>query len=292
MGSDTGNFMKVAKARILLSPYHPSLLLDLPREANVPIAPLIIDESLNLIDGYRRYQIHPHDEVEVVQVPATNIFQAALDCNRNTRPWDETDCFLWCRWANKLEAPAPHLPFTKFPDTLWQADEQLLRLLARRRLLFKQVVGILQAPLTYQPFFSHFLSTSIDLNANETFKFIEMAMDLRKICEKPLEQFFEQAEFSTIIGNSGLNRKQKGEALLKALRTLRYPTYHKKAEQFSSYWRQLDFGSNIQVNTPLFLERGIMELRLTASSTDEMQETLVKLCGNLESILWKKIWEE
>ncbi|HEY7160664.1 MAG TPA: hypothetical protein VH815_05360, partial [Acidobacteriota bacterium] len=86
--------MKILKNEIYLSPMHPSMLLTLEPQS-ILNAPLVIDQNRNLIDGYRRFQLIQHDSVEVTQISAENIFDAAYEMNLKTRTWDEIDCFLW-----------------------------------------------------------------------------------------------------------------------------------------------------------------------------------------------------
>jgi hypothetical protein len=120
-----------------------------------------------------------------------------------------------------------------------------------------------------------------------------MAIDLKKLLQQPtFTALFETPDFKKVIGNEDQTRKQRGENLLKAMRILRYPKYHKRSEQFSSYWQQLNIGQNITLRKSLFLERGLLELTIAANSPEDFRERLQKLCETSDSPFWNKIWEE
>jgi hypothetical protein len=284
--------MKVAKNKIRLSENHPSLLLTLNAEESLE-TPIFITSDLLLIDGYRRFQIHSGNEIETVCLETSNLFDSALECNRRTRIWDDTDCFLWTRWARSLNAPADQLPTKQFDPKLFALELDILRSLANRALEFRQVLAIAQLPITYHSFLSDFLTSIIELNANETKRFIEMAIDLKKLFQKPmLRAVFEIPELNQVLQKQDQTRKQRGENLLKAMRILRYPKYHKRSEEFSSYWQQLNVGQNISIKKSLFLERGLLELTITATSSEDFRRRLQRLCETSNSPLWNKIWEE
>jgi hypothetical protein len=211
--------------------------------------------------------------------------------NRNTRIWDDTDCFLWMRWAGEFGATAPALPMTRFAEELGEADESLLRLIARRTLRLRQAMIILRAPLTYRSFFLKMLSECIQLNNNETILFVDWSCDLKKrLKAAKLEDVFTQP---TLVGalTSVSDSRQRGERLLKEMRLLRYPEYQKKSEEFTSYWQQLDVGQNVQVKKDRFLENGKLDITLSAGSHQEMMQSVDRLYRSLNSPWWERIWE-
>lgn len=285
--------MKICKDEIWLSKDHPSLLLEFQLQHSGFQSPLLISQDSQLIDGYCRYGVYAGQELEVARIPIDSLFQAAFECNLHTRVWDETDCFLWCRWARTLNASVQNLRFHEFDPNLYEVAPEIIRLLAQRRLQFRQFQAIARLPATYHMFFAELLTSEIELNANETLRFFEMALDLKKLQEKQsLKDLFELPDLQKVIQNQEQARKQKGENLLKAMRVLRYPYYHKRSEQFSSYWQQLNIGRNISLKKSIFLERGLLELTITATSPEEFRERLQKLCESSNSPLWNKIWEE
>jgi hypothetical protein len=105
------------------------------------------------------------------------------------------------------------------------------------------------------------------------------------------DKFFSLKVFDRILGDSVLNRKQKGERLLVEMRVLRYPYYTRKSKDFSSYWGQLGLDPFIQAKKSAFLERGCLEIALSAASLEEFKEKVSLLYQTLESPVWKKIWE-
>lgn len=281
--------MRVGKNSIHLSPGHPSLLLNLPVET-APYAPVVIDPTGTLIDGYRRYQLQAGPEIEAVPANVANIFEAALAMNQRTRTWDDLDCFLWDRWARSLGVE-PELKVSRFPAELKQADDSMLRLLAERKLTLRQAVLILQSPLPYRPFFQRFLHESIRINNNETAAFIHMSIDLKKSLKAAsIEQVVARVEGDS--SGPDYDPRRRGERLLKGMRVLRYPYYQRKLNEFDSSWRELQLGREVQADRSHFLERGKLELTLTSSSLQEMKEILARLMHSVESPLWRKIWEE
>ncbi|HEY4492914.1 MAG TPA: hypothetical protein VI958_13005 [Acidobacteriota bacterium] len=284
--------MKIRKSEIQLAEHHPSVLLRLKAQS-VLTAPLVIDQKGVLIDGYRRFQLAPDDEVDVIQIHVADLFDAALALNQRTRIWDETDCFLWTRWSRNLQHKDPELPVRHFAEALFGAEISQLFLIAARNLTLRQVQLILNSPKRYRSFLERFISDDIHLNSNESAAFIDLACDLaNKLGKSQLEDLFKLEQFASILESENLTARQKGEALLKAMRVLRYPYYQKKAHEFSLLWRELNLGKGIQAKKGLFLERGVLELSLSSSSFEELKKMAAQLSDSLDSPLWSRIWND
>ena len=284
--------MKYSKSQIQLCDRHPTRLLKLEPQS-VLTAPLVINPEGILVDGYRRYQLLPQEDVEVVQIGTPNVFEAALELNRRTRRWDEIDCFLWTRWARTFGLSDTDLPLKRFPDELYSAEDSLLSLLANGQLLFRQAVLILQSPQRYHSFFQRFLVEDIELNSNGTADLIAMVCDLARIQGKAtLEDLFSESGFRRILQHPNLTRRQKGELLLKEMRILRYPYYRKKAEEFSTYWRELNLDNAVLAKKDLFLRRGLLEISFSCISFEGLRGKVTRLYESLGSPVWSKIWEE
>ena len=290
--------MKIAKREIHLSSQHPSLLVDLP-PAETLAAPVLIDASGTLIDGYRRFRLSTGDEIDAVEMKITNVFEAAHELNLRTRLWDDADCFLWSRWASG-SGTTLSLPCRPIQGSLLQAPEPMLRLIANRKLTLRQCMLILESPPAFQPFLQQFLSESIRLNNNETAVFIDLCRDLKQILKLPriedVVAHVDSQDAPAVIPppfrSEGNHARARGERLLKGMRVLRYPYYQKKQGEFASSWRELDLGENIQTNRNHFLERGKLEITFTSGSYREMKQTIERLFNSVESALWRKIWEE
>jgi hypothetical protein len=278
------------KKDIHLSPSHPSLL-----EANFfkasLYAPVIIDQHSNLIDGYRRFQVSEGDEVEAIQLEISSIYSAALDLNRNSRRWDDIDIFLWTRWAQFLGVQDDLLSGKSFPEELTHAPVSLLSALANRNLQLGQAVRILQAPASTCSFFTEMLSSMIRLNVNETSTFIDTMFDLANRWKtKNLQDVLTNEALQGILHGPGLNPRQKGEALLKEMRKLRYPLYQRKSEELSNAWHQLNL-DHVQAKRGLFLDRGVLEITIRARSQQELSHQVTELFESLDSPVWKRIWD-
>jgi hypothetical protein len=269
---------------ISLSEKHPSLLEDLIRFAGY-CAPVIVSQDGILIDGYRRYQLDSDIDATVMDV--RSIYDAAITLNRNTRRWDEIDCFLWARWADSLG-----LQHDPFPETLNQAPFEMLRALANRKLQFGQVMRILETPSHTWSFFIDILTRRIKLNMNETANFLEMTFDLaNRWSIKNLAQVFDHEVLNPIWDDSTSAPKERGVALLKAMRRLRYPLYQKKSEDLAAAWQELHL-DQLQGDKNLFLNRGMLEITIRAKSSKEMSEKVSGLFESLSKPAWKRIWDE
>jgi hypothetical protein len=286
--------MKTKKESIQLSEHHPSLLLHLkPDPDQGTTAPLVVDQNGILIDGYRRFQLSSKAEFEVLQISTPNLVDTAFDLNYKTRQWDEVDLFLWNRWATSLGLACVRLPHARFPRELEDADPDLLRLLANRALHLRQAILIQQAPGRYRSAFRSLLSDKIQLNPNETAQLIQLSCDLVHVLKiDHVSGVFLQKRCSEVIENSGLNRKHKGEALLKELRVLRYPYYEAKKAGFEESWKQLELDSSITSKPGALLERGALEILVKVRSRKELDRALESLHRSLKSKAWDKIWEE
>lgn len=284
--------MKITRNQIRLSENHPSLFQELEPQKPDFFAPLIINREGFLIDGYRRFQFLPEDELDVTQIDTNLIYTPAFTLNQRTRNWDETDCFLWFRWAKSLGVDTRGLPFVHFPDVLFDADHSILKLIAQRKLFLRQAQILLGAPQKYQPILIHMLS-EVRLNANETRDLVEMLSDLANQ-NKPrdIREIVKEPTLSAVLADKSLNLKQKGERLLREVRVLRYPYVQRKLGEFSEKWHDLQLEPDIQTKKNLFVERGVLELNLSARSFEEMRKKVERLCRSLTSELWNKIWEK
>jgi hypothetical protein len=232
--------------------------------------------------------------LEAVQMVIHDWFAAAVGFNERTRTWDEVDAFLWLRLARSLSVAGPRIPGRgSHPPELLSADERMLRLLADRRLLPRQVALILRRPEAHRDFFVGTLSEHVELNANETAQFIDMSCDLRKLLgKKNLQELFQIPQLSEVLANQEFSRKRKGETLLKRMRILRYPRYQIQAESFTSSWTLLQLGQKIRPDRNLFIERGILEMTISSGSLLEFRRAVEQLHRSLSSPAWEKIWEE
>jgi hypothetical protein len=284
--------MKILKQDIRLSPMHPSTLLSLQPQS-ILSAPLVIDQNRNLIDGYRRFQLIDNDSVEVVELSVENIFEAGYEMNLRTRSWDEIDCFLWKRWATFIGADVSRLPAQRVSPVLGSASIPMLALLAQRKITIRQAVLIQEAPEATHEYLLDLFSEVIHLNDNETAEFIRMAWDV-KIREgaSSLMRLLESEPFLVILQDRRHSPKQRGEALLKELRSVRYPLYQKKLEQFTSDWQQLNLGRGIQAKGNSFVERGVLEISFASKSLEELKSHINRLSESLDSPVWPRIFDE
>jgi hypothetical protein len=284
--------MKISKREIHLLPMHPSMLLTLQPQS-ILYAPLVIDENKNLIDGYRRLQLLESDSIEVTQISVEKIFDAAYGMNLKTRTWDEIDCFLWKRWAQSIGSDASGLPMQRQSSVLESASTALLTLLAERKITMRQAALIQEAPPATHQYLLRLFSEVIHLNDNETAELIRMAWDVKTREEiSSLKALLETGRFLDILQDRRYSPKQKGEALLKELRAVRYPLYQKKLEQFTSDWQQLKLGRGIQAKSNSFVERGVLEISFTSKSFEELKNHINQLSESLASPEWARIFEE
>jgi hypothetical protein len=278
------------KNEIRLSEKHPSLLENCFPKAEV-FSPVIVTSDSILTDGYRRFQMEDKTHIDVVEMNVPCLFSAAVEMNRNTRNWDDIDCFLWSRWGNSLGVENHPLAVRSFPPELNQAPDTILSALANRRLELGQAVRILQAPSAAWSFFAEFLSSQVRLNVNETANFIDMTFDLANRWQtKNLKEVLANEKLQTILDERGKTPRQTGEALLKEMRNLRYPLYQQKTQELSSAWRQLNL-EKLQAKKSLFLDRGVLEITIRARSREEMSKRIKELFESLTSPAWDRIWE-
>jgi hypothetical protein len=284
--------MKISKHEIHLSPMHPSMLLALQPQS-IFYAPLVIDQNRNLIDGYRRFQLVQADSIEVTQVFAENIFDVAYEINLRSRTWDDIDCFFWRRWAQSIGGNAERLPLQRQSSVLESASTSMLALLAERKITLRQAALIQEAPPATHDYLLNLLSEVIHFNDNETAEFIRMAWDV-KVRERTtgLKGLLETGRFLDILQDRRYSPKQKGEALLKELRAVRYPLYQKRLEQFTSDWQQLNLGRGVQAKGNSFVERGVLEISFTSKSLEELKNHINRLSESLASPEWIRIFEE
>jgi hypothetical protein len=283
--------MKIQKKEIRLSPNHPSLLLNLTLQKLEFGQPLTMNREGILVDGYRRYQLHEEPEIEVHEIQTNEVFPPALELNRHSRAWDEADCILWIRWARSLGIDNPPVPIQRFQPELLDASEELYRWIAQRKLTVRQVHLLHKAPPRYRSLFTELLTEQVDLNDNETRDLIEMASDLANSSpEKDLKAMFQKM-FSEVLADKSLTASQKGEILLREVRVLRYPYYHKALSEFTGNWKELHLEPDFQAKKDRLVKHGILELTFSATSLEDLKEKVRKLQQSLGSYLWNKVWK-
>jgi hypothetical protein len=284
--------MKVRKQDIQLSPEHPSPLLELKKQLIVT-APLVINADGILVDGYRRYQLHEGEFIEVVQIDLNDVFDTAYQMNLHTRKWDDVDCFLWTRWAREIGANAIRLPIQRYSYAIESASKEILRLMADRKITMRKAILIQESPVPARDFFVDLLTNVVSVNDNEAADLIRMSWDTKtKLKAGSVSTLFQTEPFAGILRNSGLSARQKGEALLKELRSVRYPLYQEKLEHFTSNWHQLNLGRGVLAKGSSFIERGVLEISFTSSSLEELKENIRRLATSLDSESWARIWKE
>jgi hypothetical protein len=284
--------MKVRKEEIRLSPEHPSSLLELKKQSIVA-APVVLNQNGILVDGYRRYQLHEGEFIESIQMDIDDVFDAAHEMNLHTRKWDELDCYLWTRWARAIDCDAGKLPIHRFSPAIESAPKEILRLMAERKISMRKTALIQEAPMTARDFFIDLLTNVVHVNDNEAGDLIRMSWDTKtRLKAGSVSALFQTVPFAGILNNSSLSPKQKGEALLKELRSVRYPLYQEKLEHFTSNWHQLNLGRGILAKGNSFIERGVLEISFTSSSLQELKENIQRLATSLDAESWARIWEE
>ncbi len=284
--------MRIRKNEVRLLEFHPTLFEDVIAATGEIYAPLILDQNQLLIDGYRRYHAYDTNEISCVVMYVDSPFEAAFQLNRHTRVWDEVDCFLWARCASKLDVPKSMLPRHEFPPALNEASDRMIRAIANRKINWRQALRILQSPHSSRDLFTDLLTGPIRLNANETAVLMELIFDLANLRGiKNLSLVLQEGPFQTILLDHTLDRRQRGEALLKAMRNLRYPLYQKKLEALSPVLNRLESEKVFQIKKNSLLERGVLELTITARSQEEMEQKVRNLYENLKSEEWSKVWQ-
>lgn len=284
--------MNIRKEEIHLSPGHPTLLAR-PDPTPGIYGPVVLSNENVLVDGYRRFFLQESGMIQAVQLPVDSIFEAAAKLNLHSRRWDEIDSLLWTRWANRLGEEPPRSLFVRFPADLLQAPEQVLSFLAQRKISIRQAGYIQRLPERHQGYFLILLSSTLQLNSNESALFLDWVYDLmnRQKIRTPQDLLTGEI-FKSILQNEKLNPRQRGEYLLKEMRKLRYPKYQERSVEFSGGWDELDIGDGIRTRRDLFLQRGVLEVTITATSPQEFKSRVKKLYHRLESAGWSRIWKE
>ena len=269
---------------IVLSADHPSLLENVVRHAGY-CAPVVVSQDSILIDGYRRIQADP--DISVIEMNVDSVYEAAMGMNRNTRQWDDIDCYLWARWAESL-----NLSHDPYPSELRAAPAELLQAMANRKLQFGQAIRILSAPQGTWLFWVDLLAGRVTFNVNETAAFMDMTFDLANLWKiRNLSQVFENELLMPILTDPTTTAKCRGQVLLKAMRGLRYPLYQKKSEEITAAWKELKL-EKVQGNKGLLLNRGVLEITVRARSHEEMSGNVKELLESLDSPAWSKLWNE
>jgi hypothetical protein len=265
------------------------MLLDLAPQRG-SFAPLVIDQNGLLIDGYRRWQLALGDQVDAVEMQTGNLFDSAFELNLHSRVWDSIDRFLWLRWAESMKTKTDRIK-ASFPEVLAQTPRDMLKTLAARKLQLRQLQLILEAPDRLRQSLHTLLTERIELNPNETARLIEMVCDLlSRFRKRSMQSLFDEPVFAEVLGNPALTPKQKGEALLKAIRILRYPEYQKRLKEVSFLAFELERFATMRKSE--FVERGVLEITIRADCIERMDENLSNARLILVSPEWNKIWED
>lgn len=130
------------------------------------------------------------------------------------------------------------------------------------------------------------------MNLNEAKETLRNLLDLKQIKQCSIPELLEIREIRGILQTKNSNKRQKGESIYRFIKGMRYPSIHKKEEEFTLSIKELALNSNIRINHSRFFEKDEVQITLKVSHEQNFENDLNKLLAHVRAGSFKKILQK
>jgi hypothetical protein len=163
-----------------------------------------------------------------------------------------------------------------------------------KELVIKKEISLLNAAkissfsLVDQNVLSAALS-GLKLGENKLRESLEMAEEICKRDEIPVNELFSSGHFKLLGRQENLNINEKTEQFRKALKTIRYPEFSRKQQEFHDFRKKLLLPPSVSLEPPESFEGDKLKVTFNFRSPDEFRFILEKLETVAESEALKNL---
>jgi ParB family chromosome partitioning protein len=152
-----------------------------------------------------------------------------------------------------------------------ELDENIKIYLARGHISLKIVKMLLDMdPISRLHVFG--LISKLKFNINQQIQLINYVVDISHISKASIIEFLKDQPLENICLNDNLNTPQKARAVLRLLRTRRFPSLTEAEKAFDKMVSKLDIPKRVRIDPPLFFESPDYRLEVLFRDGKELRE--------------------
>jgi ParB family transcriptional regulator, chromosome partitioning protein len=179
-------------------------------------------------------------------------------------------------YMSLLDLPSHEETFDLFLKIEKELDENIKIYLARGHMSLQVVRMLLDMdPASRLPVFS--LISKLKFNINQQLQLINYIIDISHITKATVIELLEDHSLENICLNDNLNTPQKAKAILRLLRTRRFPSLTEAEETFNKMVSKLDLPKTVRIDPPLFFESPDYRLEVLFREGKELREKIGRL---------------
>jgi ParB family transcriptional regulator, chromosome partitioning protein len=179
-------------------------------------------------------------------------------------------------YMSLLDLPSHEETFDLFLKIEKELDENIKIYLAQGHISLQVVRMLLDMdPVSRLPVFG--LISQLKLNINQQIQIINYIIDISHITKTTVIEFLKDHPLENIYLNDNLNTPQKAKAVLRLLRTRRFPSLTEAEKTFNKMVSKLDLPKRVRIDPPLFFESPDYRLEILFREGKELREKIGRL---------------
>jgi ParB family transcriptional regulator, chromosome partitioning protein len=176
-------------------------------------------------------------------------------------------------YMSLLDLPLHEETFDLFLRIEKELDENIKIHLARGHISLQVVRMLLEMdPVSRLPVFG--LISKLKFNINQQLQLINYIIDISHITKAPIIELLKDQPLEKICLNDNLNTPQKAKAVLRLLRTRRFPSLTEAEKTFNKTVSKLDLPKRVRIEPPLFFESPDYRLEILFKEGKELREKI------------------
>ncbi|MBW1797346.1 MAG: ParB N-terminal domain-containing protein [Deltaproteobacteria bacterium] len=175
-----------------------------------------------------------------------------------------------------LDLPSHEETFDFFLKIEKELNENIKVYLAQGHISLQVVRMLLDMdPVSVSPIFA--LISSLKFNINQQIQLINYIVDISHITKVPGIELLKEQDLENICLNNNLNTPQKAKAVLRLLRTMRFPLLTEAEKTFNKMVSSLNLPKRVRIDPPLFFESPDYRLEILFKEGKELREKIERL---------------
>ncbi len=172
-----------------------------------------------------------------------------------------------------LDLPSHEKTFNLFIRIEEELDKNIKAYLARGHISLQVIRMLLDMnPASRVPVFD--LISNLKFNINQQFQLINYIVDISHITKAPIIELLNDQPLEKICLDDNLNTPQKAKAVLRLLRTRRFPSLSEAEKTFNKMVSKLDLPKRVRIDPPLFFESPDYRLEILFREGKELREKI------------------
>ena len=175
-----------------------------------------------------------------------------------------------------LDLPLHEETFDLFLKIEKELDEKIKVYLAHDHISLRVVIMLLDMdPVSRLSVFD--LISNLKFNTNQQIQLIDYIVDISHITKAPIIELLKEQALENICFNNNLNTPQKAKAVLRLLRTRRFPSLTEVEKTFNKMVSSLNLPKGVRIDPPPFFESPDYRLEVLFREGKELREKIGRL---------------